>query len=156
MTAGRSIRTAAYSAGVFIAAIGLAGCGLLGGPDAPPTDTIWRVVAIGGETLPRLAGNRAPTLLLESAEGRASGFTGCNRMTGSFSIEGETIRFGPLASTRMACEEPAAHVEMGYMQSLQLITRWRRRAGGLELLDAQGSVRLRLEKTGRVDPPAPR
>ena len=45
----------------------------------------------------------AMTLAFEG--GRASGSGGCNRFTGSYQEDGESVSFGQAASTRMACLE---------------------------------------------------
>jgi heat shock protein HslJ len=140
-----------------IALVSLAsfGCAGLMGPGEPPFETVWRVVEIDGVPVPRLPDNRAPTLQLDGEEARASGFTGCNRMTGSFVLEGDALSFGLLATTRMACEALSSQVEMGYLQSIESVTRWRRRDDGLELMDLEGRVRMRLEPAGRIDAPLP-
>lgn len=44
-----------------------------------------------------------PNLTIEN-DGAFSGTDGCNRLTGNGSIDGDTITFGPMASTLMACE----------------------------------------------------
>ena len=51
------------------------------------------------------AGVNAPTLLFEA--GTVSVDTSCNTGTGSYTIDGETVTFGPIAMTRMACTDPA-------------------------------------------------
>jgi heat shock protein HslJ len=43
-----------------------------------------------------------PNLTIQS-DGAFSGTDGCNRLTGKGSIDGDTITFGPIASTMMAC-----------------------------------------------------
>ncbi|QNE36351.1 META domain-containing protein [Leifsonia shinshuensis] len=43
-----------------------------------------------------------PNLTIEN-DGAFSGTDGCNRLTGKGSIDGDTITFGPIASTMMAC-----------------------------------------------------
>lgn len=149
--------TRLHSPRVFaaVALLALAGCASLVGPGEPPVDTVWRVVELDGRPVPRLHANRAPTLLLDAAAARASGFAGCNRMTGRYTIDGDAISFGPLASTRMACGPPADEVETRYFEALEAVVGWRVRDEALELLDAEGSVLARLERTGRIDPPLP-
>lgn len=132
-------------------AFALVGCSSFGGPGDPPIDTVWRVVELDGQPVPRLPDNRAPTLLLDGASARASGFTGCNRMTGGYVLAGDQLSFGVLATTRMACEAPASEIEMAYEKALAVVARWRRREARLELLDAQRAVLMRLEVAGRVD-----
>ncbi|RLP77483.1 META domain-containing protein [Mycetocola tolaasinivorans] len=46
---------------------------------------------------------QVPALNLE-AGGKLSGNDGCNALIGTWTIEGDTLSFDPLASTRMACE----------------------------------------------------
>lgn len=50
-------------------------------------------------------------------DGRAFGRGGCNRFFGSYSIEGSVIKFGPMASTLMYCEETMA-VENAFLKAL--------------------------------------
>ncbi|MBC9926642.1 MULTISPECIES: META domain-containing protein [unclassified Leucobacter] len=37
-------------------------------------------------------------------DGKVSGTDGCNRLVGTFEVDGDTVTFGPLASTMMFCE----------------------------------------------------
>ncbi|MGN6427942.1 MAG: META domain-containing protein [Leifsonia sp.] len=47
--------------------------------------------------------SKQPNLTIEN-DGTFSGTDGCNRLSGKGSIDGDTITFGPMASTMMACE----------------------------------------------------
>lgn len=66
--------------------------------------------------------------------GTVRGFAGCNRFNGMYALEGATITFGPLASTKMACERPASAVEAEYLSALAGITTWQIGADGRLLL----------------------
>ncbi|HTJ34152.1 MAG TPA: META domain-containing protein [Dactylosporangium sp.] len=44
-----------------------------------------------------------PNLTIEN-DGTFSGTDGCNRLSGKGSVDGDTITFGPIASTMMACD----------------------------------------------------
>ncbi|WP_061963778.1 META domain-containing protein [Demequina aurantiaca] len=48
------------------------------------------------------AGTHKPQLILAS-DGTVTGTDGCNTLNGNWTLEGDTIEFGPFASTRMAC-----------------------------------------------------
>jgi heat shock protein HslJ len=51
--------------------------------------------------------------------GGAAGNASCNRFTGSAEISGNTIKFGRLASTRMACaDNPVSSQETEYLKAL--------------------------------------
>lgn len=47
-----------------------------------------------------------------------SGFSGCNRFSGNYKIDGNSISFGPLASTKMACMDYVNKIEMNMLEAL--------------------------------------
>ena len=67
-------------------------------------------------------GSDLPYMELYTNENRFSGFSGCNRMTGSLSFEWDVLRFEQVASTRMAC--PNMEQEGKFLEALQGITRY--------------------------------
>jgi len=54
------------------------------------------------KTLDQRFPNQKPTLRFE--EDKVNGTDGCNSISGQFQVIGETLKFGPLISTRMYCE----------------------------------------------------
>ncbi|OEO30817.1 hypothetical protein VW23_019300 [Devosia insulae DS-56] len=58
------------------------------------------------------------TTLEIAADGKVSGNGGCNRFSGSATIESDKITFGELASTMMACTEAAMDQEMKFHAAL--------------------------------------
>jgi heat shock protein HslJ len=56
--------------------------------------------------------------------GKIAGSGSCNRFFGPGEISGNTIKLGPLASTRMACPEPVMNQEMKYLAALQAAARF--------------------------------
>jgi heat shock protein HslJ len=57
--------------------------------------------------------------------GKIAGNGSCNQFFGSVEIHGDTIKVGPLASTRMACADQAAmHQEAKYLEALQAVERF--------------------------------
>ena len=92
-------------------------------PAAVPADlagTSWRVEDLGGETVPTDAGG---TLEFPEA-GRVAGRAFCNRYSGKAEISGSSIRFGPLAVTKMACGQAANERESRFLQALQKAERY--------------------------------
>ncbi|MFF4371552.1 META domain-containing protein [Streptomyces sp. NPDC001594] len=77
--------------------------------DAPLTVTGWTVTALDGAPVPAAAAGRARFTL--APDGTAGGSLGCNRFSAPAAVEGATVTFGPVTSTRMACEGPAGEVE---------------------------------------------
>jgi heat shock protein HslJ len=74
-------------------------------------------------------------------DGRASGDATCNRYAGTFTVGDETIAFGPLATTRMACPTPElAAQERAYIAALARAVTWQVRGDQLQLRDADGAL----------------
>ena len=61
------------------------------------------------------------------------GFGGCNRFTAPYTIDGDGIEIGAIASTRMACPPPADEVERAYLAALEQVAGWRVEEDGAEL-----------------------
>ncbi|AGH51716.1 hypothetical protein G432_20155 (plasmid) [Sphingomonas sp. MM-1] len=71
-----------------------------------------------------------------SQDGRVSGSAGCNRFTGDYSIEGQSLRIGPLAVTRRACVPTLGNQETRFLAILQDVTSWSVNSNGSVLFRA--------------------
>jgi len=81
----------------------------------PLPGTSWVLEEVGG--VPVVQRGRATLSFAES--GRASGNGSCNRFSGTATIAGDSLSFGPLLSTKMACVEDAlTNQETRYLASL--------------------------------------
>jgi heat shock protein HslJ len=78
-------------------------------------DTAWRLEDLGGAAV--IEGAEATLEFPE--EGKAAGRGSCNRFFAPVTVSGDSIRFGPVGSTRMACEEPIASQEAKYLKALE-------------------------------------
>ncbi|MGW6572689.1 META domain-containing protein [Streptomyces sp. NPDC054945] len=80
---------------------------------APLTTTEWTVESlVSGESAASLPAEAAGKARFTIAPDLAvSGNLGCNRFSAKATVEGSTVTFGPLTSTRMACEGPVGEVE---------------------------------------------
>jgi heat shock protein HslJ len=58
------------------------------------------------------------TLEFNDSTQMVTGFSGCNRFSGSYKLEGNSITFSPLASTRMACMDNVSSVETSMLEAL--------------------------------------
>ena len=76
-----------------------------------------------------------------TADGGVSGFAGCNTFSGSYTTDGSTLTWGPLATTKMACQRPGSAVESDYLVALSGVNAWAIQPDGRLLLD--GAVPLR-------------
>lgn len=90
----------------------------------------------------------AQTTLQIEPDGRISGHGGCNRYGGRAQIEGSSISFGPMISTKMACAPALMDQEQKFHAALASAARFRLdpRQGKLFLLDAGGRSILRLSQ----------
>ena len=77
--------------------------------------TAWRLDSLGGVGV---ADSSQATLEFPT-EGRANGNGSCNRFNGVVTIDGSTIQFGGLASTRKACAEDVMRQEDAYLAALR-------------------------------------
>lgn len=82
-------------------------------PDAPLVGTAWTVDSLtGGGTASSLpAQARGKAHFTVAADGSASGSLGCNRFNAKATVEGDSLTFGPLTTTRMACTGPEGAIE---------------------------------------------
>lgn len=71
-----------------------------------------------------------------------SGQAGCNTFSAAANIDGNQIGFGPVQSTRMACQNPTATVEAAYLQALNLATTYAVTGNQLVITNAKGKPSL--------------
>jgi heat shock protein HslJ len=77
-------------------------------------------------------------------DGRVSGRATCNRFSGSATIAGDAITFGPLATTRMACAEALMNQEQNYLAALAQAKQWEVQGSTLFIHVGGGSEPLRF------------
>ncbi len=72
-------------------------------------DTTWTLTYISGSRIAfeGLFPRRKPFITFESEKNHVSGFAGCNNFMGPVFANKDSLRFGNLASTMMACVEGA-------------------------------------------------
>ncbi len=108
-------------------------------------ETHWYPVEIGGKFFSLESNQREPYFVLSGHDHRVTGFTGCNRLTGSFELDEGLLRFVDMATTRMACPSPAMEVEMRFVSALNAVKSYYITGNTLELTDANRVVRMRLK-----------
>ena len=59
----------------------------------------------------------------DSTEQRVTGFSGCNRFFGNYTLTGDSIQFSPLGSTKMICDEKKNNVEMILFETLSKVNK---------------------------------
>lgn len=107
-------------------------------------DTRWVLVQLGDKLIPRVMGEREAFLQMAARGERLSASGGCNRLMGSYVLKGDSLRFGQLAGTMMACSKGMER-EQAFIQALEQVRGWRLTEHGLELLDEAGQPLARLQ-----------
>jgi len=85
----------------------------------------------------------AVTPSLEFDDRTASGSGGCNTFSGPYQLDGENLKLGPIATTKVACEEPILAVETAYFAAMNVVNKAALLDNGrLQLWDARGKTTL--------------
>jgi heat shock protein HslJ len=112
------------------------GCG--GDPASLLAGGDWLVTSLAGS--PVATDGQAASIAF-TLDGKVSGSTGCNRFMGGFALTGETLTFGPLAGTRMACPEALMQQESRMFELLAAVRGFQiTEAGDLVLLAGDRQV----------------
>ena len=104
--------------------------------------TSWTLVSVGGA--PVVEGGVGARLAFDTA-GSVSGSTGCNSVSGMYALDGTSLTIGPLATTRMACEDALMTQEAAVLDALAGVEGWELDADGR--LHLTGGTELVLEPT---------
>lgn len=81
------------------------------------------------------------------------GSGGCNRFRGSATISGEKLRFGPLASTMMACPPAVMDQERKFLDALEATRTYRFEGPFLYFLDDGGTKLVTFTRLTAKAPP---
>ena len=105
--------------------------------------TYWKLVALGATPITAADTAREPHIILQADTTRVSGSGGCNRMFGGYQLNGDSLTFSAIASTKMACPS-GMETETAFLPALQRVARWRITGQQLELSDSAGAVVARF------------
>ena len=103
-------------------------------------DIEWRLEDIEGRGV--IDSLNSPLTIAD--DGRVSGHAGCNQMSGTATVSGASIRFGPLATTRRMCAPSIMDQEQKFLAALGRVESWRTENGLLYLMDDGGRELLRF------------
>jgi heat shock protein HslJ len=106
------------------------------------TGVEWQATGInnGKGALQSTAAGSTVTMLLDET-GKVTGNATCNTYNGDYTIDGAKISFGPLMSTKMACEADELNAqEQAYLLALDNTTTWELANGVLTFRDDSGAM----------------
>ena len=150
---------------VLVAGIGLAGWfGLSQGegvntaePQQGPVQVMgvrWLATQIYDKPVRPEATGAVPYLVFEDTQ-RVNGGNPCNKLFGSYRIDGDQLRLGPLGITQMSCGSSDRKQQSAYSSALGATTTVRRDGRTLTLLDSTGAVVLVFRAAASASSPIP-
>jgi copper homeostasis protein (lipoprotein) len=110
----------------------------------PLENTYWKLTRLGGTPVTVASRQREPHVILKPESRRVGGSGGCNRLVGSYELQGDRLTFGQMAGTRMACPE-GSDTEQAFLEALRHVHTWKITGQHLELFDAAGTPVARFE-----------
>jgi putative lipoprotein len=99
----------------------------------------WNLTELGGGPAELGNGGKPATLTFSDADNKVSGFSGCNRLAGTYQTKGDSLRMGPLALTRMACPS-GMELETKFGAALDATRSYRITGKRLDLVGETGVV----------------
>lgn len=118
------------------------GCGGRALPPESLADTQWKIVSLDQTTI--AAGGKAAELRF--ADGKVSGSAGCNSLSGSYTVSGSAITFGPIAGTRMMCLDPQMVQETKLLSILKGTVQTRYSIEGNLIITGENGSRVTLQQ----------
>jgi len=112
---------------------------------APLAGTHWTLSRLNGEVVTAPSGKQAPFIELDDSSKRLAGSGGCNRLLGSYEVDGSSLHFRQVASTMMACPGDAMTHEQSFVKALGTVDSYRIRGSTLVLRDKDKAEIARFE-----------
>jgi len=110
--------------------------------------TSWNVTMInnGRQAVVGVVDGSTVTMAFDTA-GRVSGTTGCNQYNAAYTTDGDGLRFSEVASTRMACADPAVDgQEQAFLRALAAVATLHFESDRLDLRRADGELAIILKR----------
>lgn len=101
----------------------------------------WQVTTFAGQN--PLADH--PITFEFDTEGNIGGSGSCNRFGGTCTVEGNTMKIGPLRSTRRACEPDVMRQEQQFLALLGAVTAWSMDGEELVLTAPDGEIKAQRQ-----------
>jgi putative lipoprotein len=84
--------------------------------------TVWRLAELDGNAVDAPP-ESLPTLEVSQSDDSYAGFSGCNRYSGSYELDGTRLKFGTAALTKTVCEE-GMELEARFLEMLGRVGSW--------------------------------
>ena len=83
------------------------------------------------------------------------GFAGCNSFSGTYGTNGNIVRIGALATTRIACDQEVMDQETAFLEALQGVALIETRGQQVNLTDLRGAIKVTLVRPEPLAPASP-
>lgn len=100
--------------------------------------TIWELDQTAYGRVVKSSTERSPSLTFSLANGRFSGFGGCNEIMGEFTIDKNNLKIIRIGGTKMNC--PNGSAENLFLSSLHQVNQYQLKDGQLTLLRDKSEV----------------
>lgn len=110
----------------------------------PLENTYWKLTRLGTTPINITSGTRELHLILQPSSHRVNGFSGCNRLTGGYTLDGNRLTFSQTAGTLMACPN-GMDTERVFLDALRQVRTAKVTRQHLEVFDASGKFLARFE-----------
>ncbi len=110
-------------------------------------DAYWMLVSVEGQQIEAPNNTRMAYLRLEERDNKINGYTGCNRLLGTYTLDGLSLRLSQLGTTKMACTE--TETESRFLDVLGRTDNYKVSGDLLTLFD--GSKAIATFRTGNPD-----
>lgn len=114
------------------------------------SNIFWGLTQMGGVEQELTIEQQEPYFLISEDGTRCGGTMGCNRIMGSVTRDGDTVAFGPSASTMMACPPELTQTEAAFADMLEGASRLDLTDQSLRLLDDSGRELARFRSLTRA------
>jgi heat shock protein HslJ len=104
----------------------------------------WTLVEMIDAPVSLQPGERQPFIIFDATNIQATGFAGCNNFFGSYELDGSSLKFGLIGTSRMFCEGASGELEIRFMQLLEQTMTWKLSDEELFFLDSS-KVRARFK-----------
>ncbi|REL37087.1 META domain-containing protein [Thalassotalea euphylliae] len=105
----------------------------------------WQLVQLAGTETLKGKGGKPVSLRFEPQKQQVSGFAGCNRYFGAYTIKQNALNFGHLAMTKMLCQQ-GMELEAKFAKAITQVSTYRFSEQFLELIDQQGETIARFKQ----------
>lgn len=102
--------------------------------------TRWMLIELHGKPVTAMNPQKPAFLMLATDQKRYTGSSGCNNLTGSFQLSGNSLQLLGGAMTMMACPDPIMKQEQEFNQALTATGSYKIEGNTLELLERKKVV----------------